>query len=71
VLRQQVGRVAVALVAVSVVGILAVAGIGLALAGLYHWVAPIWGAAVGFAVIALLCLSTAAALSFWAYRWLR
>lgn len=70
-LRQQVGRVAAAVVLLGVVGLLAVVGIGLVLAAIYHWVAPLWGAAGGFAVIASVSLLVAAMLGFWAYRWLR
>lgn len=70
-LRQQIGRVAAAVVLLGVVGVLVVAGIALGLAGIYHWVAPIWGAAGGFGVIAALSLTAAAVLGVWAYRWLR
>ncbi|MFP4251145.1 MAG: hypothetical protein ACOCY2_01765 [Guyparkeria sp.] len=70
-LRQQVGRVAAAVVLLGVVALLALAGIGLALAAVYHWVTPFWGAAGGFAVIAGLCLTMGAVFAFWAYRWLR
>lgn len=70
-LRWQVGRVAVAVVLLGVVGLLLVAGIGLALAAVYHWVAPAWGTAAGLAVMAVLTLSIAAMLAAWAYRWLR
>lgn len=70
-LRQQVGRVAAAVVLLGVVGLLAVVAIGLVLAAIYHWVAPSWGAAGGFAVIGSVSLLVAAMLGFWAYRWLR
>ena len=70
-LRQQIGRVAAAVVLLGVVGVLVVAGIGLALAGIYHWVTPIWGAAGGLGLISALSLTVAAVLGVWAYRWLR
>lgn len=70
-LRQQIGRVAAAVVLLGVVGVLVVAGIGLALAAIYHWVAPSWGAAGGLGLIAVLSLAIAAILGVWAYRWLR
>ncbi len=71
VLRQQDGRVAMAVVLLGVVGLLALTAVGLALAAIYHWVAPFWGAAGGFAVNASLSLAVAALLGYWAYRWLR
>ena len=71
VLRQQIGRVTTAVVLMGVVGLLLVAGIGLALAAIYHWVSPVWGVAGGFAVIAALTLLIAVGLALWAYRWFR
>ncbi|MFN2381289.1 MAG: hypothetical protein ABR561_01890 [Guyparkeria sp.] len=71
VLRQQIGRVTTAVVLMGVVGLLLVAGIGLALAAIYHWVSPAWGVAGGFAVIAALTLLIAVGLALWAYRWFR
>lgn len=71
VLRQQVGRVAAAVVLLGVVGVLVIVGTGLGLAGIYHWAAPILGAAGAYGVIAALSLTVAAVLGVWAYRWLR
>ncbi|MFO7807865.1 hypothetical protein [Guyparkeria sp.] len=71
VLRQQVGRIAAAVVMLGVIGLMALVAIGLALAAIYHWVAPFWGTAGGFAVIAFVSLLFVAVLGFLAYRWLR
>lgn len=70
-MRRQIGRVGLAIVLLAVVGLLALAGIGLALAGVYHALAPFWGIAGSLAAVAGLCLLFAAVLAIWAYRWLR
>ncbi len=70
-LRRQIGRVSVAVVLLGVVGLLLLAGVGLMLAAIYYWLAPIWGTAGGFAAVGGLCLLVALALAGWAYRWFR
>lgn len=59
------------MVLLVLVGALALAGIGLGLAGVYHALTPYWGVAGSLAFVAGLCLLVAAALAIWAYRWLR
>lgn len=70
-LRRQIGRISVAVALLGVVGLLLLAGVGLVLAAIYHWLAPIWGTAGGFAAVGGLCLVLAGGLAAWAYRWLR
>ena len=61
----------VALVLLGVIGLLALTGIGLGLAGIYHALVPFWGVAGSLGAVAGLCLLVAAGLALWAYRWLR
>lgn len=70
-LRRQIGRVSMALVLLGVIGLLLLAGVGLVLAAVYHWLTPIWGTAGGFAAVGGLCLLVAGVLAGWSYRWLR
>ncbi len=70
-LRRQVGRTAVAVVLIGVVGLVFLLGVGLIGAGAYHWLASIWGVAAAFAVVGIGCLVVALGLAYWAYRWVR
>lgn len=70
-LRQQVGRTAVAVMLIGLVSLLVAAAIGFGMAGLYYWLAPYWGTAGALAALGGLCLLIAAVLGGWAYRWLR
>lgn len=70
-MRRQIGRVALAIVLLGFVALLSLAGVGLALAGLYQVLTPFWGVAGSLGAVAALCLVIAALLGAWAYRWLR
>lgn len=60
-----------AVVLVGVVGLLALLGLGLVGAGVYHWLASIWGVAAALAAVGAGCLVVALLLAYWAYRWIR